>query len=383
MRKTIVREHTRRGLDLLALPLGAAVLAAAAWRSWRTFRASTDAPVSAPVAPGPQGWPRVPSVSVLVAAWNEAGHIDRLIDSFERLTYPSTELVICAGGSDGTHDLAMRRSSDRVRVLPQAPGEGKQAALRHSYAVATGEVIVLTDADCQLVDEAFWRLLAPIALGEAAVVTGGSEPSPDQRRRGLVQYQWLLDRWWHHQLPAETDGLLGRNCALTRQALDRVGGFTAEARTGTDYVLAHLLRQDGVRIRAVPESRVISDYPAEPAAYLRMYERWHKNLLIHGPRFAAWADVRALLAAFAAYGLTVTLPLAAPLLGRIAVVGPAARVGAAILQRVARAGAGARLAGAPVSPSLVASAVLATFLDIAAVLLAIYAALDPRRRGRW
>jgi GT2 family glycosyltransferase len=379
-----VRLAVRATLDRAALPLATAGLGAAAWQAWRLYRAATASPQRAEPPAAPLALSDdLPLVSVLVAAWNEANHLDALVDSFEQVSYPHRELVICAGGTDGTFELASRRAGARVRVLHQEPGLGKQRALQRCYGVAQGSILMLTDADCRLLDDGFSRLLAPIVQGEAAAVTGVAEPAPELRRAGLVRYQWLIDRWWHGQLPPEGDGLHGRNCALTRAALEQVGGFRAEVRTGTDYHLAQSLRQAGYSIRVVRTSRVISDYPTEPSAYLRMYERWHKNLLILGPRFGAWSDVRRVLVAFGLYGAMLVLPLATPLIGRIALAGSGTLLGAAMLQRLARAGAGARLAGVDISPELVLRTAQATALDIAAVFLAIYATLDPQRRVRW
>jgi len=375
--------RVRSVFDALAAPVATTGLAIAAWRSWQMYAATDVGSAADERRPDLSSWPRLPKVSVLVAAWNESEHIIGLIDSFERLSYPELEMVICAGGQDGTYEMANARSSDRLRVLPQVAGAGKQGALRECYTVATGDVVVLTDADCRFVDMALLRLLEPIVRGEAEVTTGFSEPPAQQRGRSLVEYQWLVDRWVQSQMPRESDGLLGRNCAITRRALDRVGAFDPEVRTGTDYYLAHMLLEAGYRIRSVPDSRVISDFPVAPRAYVRMYERWHKNLLIHGPRFGAWDDVRIVLTAFVAYGLAVALPFSAPIFGRLAFSMSGALLGTALLQRLARAYAGARLARIAASPRLVATATLAMALDFVAVFLAVYATVDPRRRGRW
>ncbi|MCC7371772.1 MAG: glycosyltransferase [Chloroflexi bacterium] len=379
-----VVRRARQLLDTVALPLSVALLGASGWRAWQQYRATPPAEtLPTPVTVDSVAREGAPLVSVLVAAWNERDTIGALIDSFESLTYPAAELILCAGGRDGTYELASQRASDRIRVVYQEPGLGKQRALQRCYAEAHGSIIMLTDADCRLVDEAFLRLLAPILQGEAEVATGLSEPGEEERRAGLVHYQWLIDRWWHHQLPREGDGLHGRNCALTRAVLDRVGAFETHVPTGTDYHLSQSLRQAGYRIRVVHDSRVVSEYPAEAAGYLRMYERWHKNLLILGPRFGAWMDVRRVLTAFGLYGTMVALPFAAPLVGRIAPAASGVLLATALLQRLARASAGARLAGEPISSSLVLQAAQATVLDITAVFLAMYATLDPRRRGRW
>ena len=100
------------------------------------------APATAPEPVAPfADWPAVPKVSVLVAAWNEADNIDQLVESFNALSYPNRELVLCAGGADDTYGRAGRWSGPRVKVDEQRPGEGKQAALRRTLPKADGEIV--------------------------------------------------------------------------------------------------------------------------------------------------------------------------------------------------------------------------------------------------
>src|SRR5262245_55148737 len=82
---------------------------------------------------------QTPRVSALVAAWNEARGIAEHIGSFLALSYPNIELILCAGGPDGTFELASRHADERVIVLDQHPGEGKQHSLARCLEHATGE----------------------------------------------------------------------------------------------------------------------------------------------------------------------------------------------------------------------------------------------------
>ena len=75
-------------------------------------------------------WPALPKINALVPAWNEADHIEAHIHSFLNLRYPNKELVLVAGGVDGTYQMAKLLSGDQVKVLQQFPGEGKQKALQ-------------------------------------------------------------------------------------------------------------------------------------------------------------------------------------------------------------------------------------------------------------
>jgi cellulose synthase/poly-beta-1,6-N-acetylglucosamine synthase-like glycosyltransferase len=378
-------KRIKRALNRRAGLLLVAGFAGLAWHNWRLWQRdqAQSAGQQAESLPAFTAWPATPRVSILVAAWNEAGNIEAHIRSFLDLSYPNTELILCAGGADDTYDLACRMDGPRVMVLEQKPGEGKQQALQTCLAHAGGSIILLSDADCLFSDTAFLRLIEPIVLGAVEVVTGVSEPRTDQRDNSFVQYQWFGDVAWSSRMPSIVDGVLGRNCALSRDALDAVGGFKAPARTGTDYLLSRLLAEAGYQIAAVPHSRIATEYPASSSAYLRMWRRWNKNLLIHGLRYRARKDVQGVLSACALYGTVFLAPLATPLFGAAAWGTSLLLFSAAVANRVRRLALGARLTGVRVSAKTLLGLPFYTCLDMLAVLLALRDALSPRLRSRW
>lgn len=326
---------------------------------------------------------RTPRISVLVAAWNESEHIDAHMRSFLALGYPDIELILCAGGSDDTLERARRYADDRMIILDQHPGEGKQRALARCLERASGAIIYLTDADCRFSDAALCALAAPLVNGQACVATGVSEPLPDQRCASLVRYQWFGDELWAAQLPPTVDGVLGRNCALLRRVVEELRVFDTPVHTGTDYFLSRRLVQAGYTIHAVPQSRVATEYPATCQAYVRMWRRWNKNLLIHGVRFGAWRDVKGVLIASGLYSSILFLPVLAPALGPSALVGSALLFGAATASRLRRAVAGAHLAGVRIGWTWFLRLPGYTALDMLAVLLAVRDSLDARARTQW
>ena len=329
-------------------------------------------------------WSHLPKVSILVAAWNEGARIDDLLCSFSRLGYPHRELLLGAGGTDDTLTRARRwaETDPRIVVREQHPGEGKQQTLRRLLPEADGEIMFLTDADCELTDAAFAGTIAPLVIEGAAVATGSSEPKFGQRRNPLVQYQWFTDLAWYDERPRVVDGLLGRNCALRRDALEAAGGFDLPVQTGTDYVLSRLLTAARYEIRFAPGSRVRTEYPETPGRYLRMWRRWNKNLLIHGPRYGAWDDVRGVVTAALLYGFVVGSTLLGIFFAPALIV-PAVLFALAAASRFRRVMTGARMAGVRRPWRLVMGVPLYTLLDMLGVLLAVYDAANPDRRGRW
>ncbi len=238
----------------------------------------------------PVEWVPGPKVSVLVAAWNEADVIAEHIESFLRLRYPNRELILCAGGNDGTCEIASQHAGGQVLLLEQQPGEGKQRALQRCLEKAGGEIIFLTDADCLLDDDTFGRTLAPLLEGED-VTTGTSRPLRSQLHNPFVAHQWYTNLFVDARRPEFISGILGRNCALKREALQQIGGFGAQVYTGTDYHTAKLLLRHGFDMRYVQDSAVQTRYPATFRSYWRRQSRWVRNLMVHGPAFGAYDEL--------------------------------------------------------------------------------------------
>lgn len=281
--------YLRRILDRLALPLGIVGLAAVAaynWRQWQRDKEQLAQLGPAPPLPPLEEWPQLPLISVLVAAWNEAQCIERHIESFLGLSYPNKELVLCAGGTDGTLGFTKKYESTSVRILEQLPGEGKQRALEKALPVALGDLIYLTDADCILNDDVFERTVWPIVAGDGVAVTGTSRPIYESTNDPFVHYQWTPQRYRElTDTSSESQGLLGRNCAVTRSVLTEAWSANYTIPTGTDYYLALRIRQLGHAIQRVQASNIESQYPTTVAAYIRQRSRWLRNLFILGYRF--------------------------------------------------------------------------------------------------
>src|SRR5947209_15104791 len=90
-----------------------------------------------------EGVPLPPNVSVVIPALNEAENLSHVLP---RIPHWVSEILVVDGHStDGTPDVAMRLRSE-VRIVQQT-GRGKGAALRTGFEHATGDIIVMLDAD--------------------------------------------------------------------------------------------------------------------------------------------------------------------------------------------------------------------------------------------
>jgi cellulose synthase/poly-beta-1,6-N-acetylglucosamine synthase-like glycosyltransferase len=255
----------------------------------------------------------LPKISVLVAAWREARRLPGFVRSFEQLAYPNKELVLCAGGDDGTYERAVALAGASTKVVRQSAGEGKQAALRRAFPLTDGAILMLTDADVRLSSEALWNLVAPILSGEERATTGTNRPAAEQLADAFVMYQYALLRGGLGRARRKRylATLLGRNCAVERGLLEAVGAFNEEVATGTDSHLAKKLLAHGARIRFVPSSVVETHYATDMGHYIRQRSRWRRNAILKNLRPGLYGRA---LVAMAAPAIAVTM-LGLPVVG--------------------------------------------------------------------
>lgn len=119
--------------------------------------------------------PRPLSVSVIVPARNESGNIESIVERLPQMG-SRTQLIFVEGNSvDDTYDeierVLAKRQDDNLMLLRQ-PGTGKGDAVRHGFEHATGDILMILDADMTVAPEELPRFYEAIADGTAEFVNG-------------------------------------------------------------------------------------------------------------------------------------------------------------------------------------------------------------------
>ena len=143
------------------------------------------------------------TVSVILAAYNEAGNIGRRIIELSNFvaTLPGKGevIVVSDGSTDGTAQTARTFASELVRVLELPTNQGKAAALNAGCAAATGEIVVLADTRQRWAPDAMACLLRNFGDAEVGAVSGDLvlESSPGVMA-GVGAY-WRFEKWIRRQ----------------------------------------------------------------------------------------------------------------------------------------------------------------------------------------
>ena len=126
-------------------------------------------------------------LSVVIPIFNEVETLDEIIRRVRNSGVRCEMVLVDDGSTDGTRELLKKYAQDDdVAVVLHEQNRGKGAALRTGFLQATGDIVVIQDADLEYDPAEFLWLIQPIVEGNADVVYGSRFSGNNQR----VLYFW-------------------------------------------------------------------------------------------------------------------------------------------------------------------------------------------------
>jgi O-antigen biosynthesis protein len=211
---------------------------------------------------------RRPRVSVVVACYNGEKTLPACLDSLSNLNYPDYEVILVDDGStDATPHLA--NGVPNVRCVRQNH-LGLSVARNTGIALASGEVVAFTDADCRADPDWLQHLVEGLLAG-GFVGMGGHNLLPPEDSRVAAAVLVSPGGPAHVMLTdSEAEHIPGCNMAFFKWALAEIGGFDPIFRTaGDDVDVCWRLQRQGYRIGFSPAGFVWHYRRSTIPAYLR------------------------------------------------------------------------------------------------------------------
>src|SRR5262249_14339070 len=128
-------------------------------------------------------------LSIVMPVYNEYATAEECIRRVMAVRFDKELIVVDDASTDGTTALLKRlqeRYSSAVRLVVQPRNQGKGAALRRGFELASGDIVIVQDADLEYDPAEYPRLVAPIERGEADVVYGSRFLASEHR----ILYFW-------------------------------------------------------------------------------------------------------------------------------------------------------------------------------------------------
>jgi glycosyltransferase involved in cell wall biosynthesis len=195
-------------------------------------------------------------LSVVIPVYNEEETIEEIINRVIYAPYRKEIIVVDDGSTDGTRNILRGLNNPAVKICYHTKNHGKGRALKTGFATASGDIIVVQDADLEYNPEEYPVILNPILSGKADVVFG-SRLSGHGEHRVLYFWHYVGNRFLTLLSNIFTSLNLTdmETCykAFTCEALD--GVIIEERRFGFEpEITAKIARNKNLRIYEVPIS---------------------------------------------------------------------------------------------------------------------------------
>jgi cellulose synthase/poly-beta-1,6-N-acetylglucosamine synthase-like glycosyltransferase len=211
-----------------------------------------------------------PRISILISAYNEAKHIEATVRNKLAQDYTGEfEILVASDGStDGTDEIVtgIAAENPRVRLIRQEPRQGKTAALNKLIELASGEIVIFSDANSLYRPDTVRLLVENFADPSVGYVTGKMVyVNPDGSMIGDGCSAYMRYENWLRAVESSLGSIVGVDGGVDAVRRSLYRRMTADQLP--DFVLPLAVVQQGKRVvydeRALLQEDTLSDQGAE------------------------------------------------------------------------------------------------------------------------
>jgi len=137
---------------------------------------------------------KAPKASFVIPCHNGQAFLAETLQSCLDQTQPRFEVIVVDDGSmDGTREI-LKMISGRYKIIFQDKNQGKGAAIKRGFQEATGDIVLIQDADLEYNPREYSDLIRPIIKGRADVVYGSRFLEPGRNNTIVYKHGYLFSR---------------------------------------------------------------------------------------------------------------------------------------------------------------------------------------------
>ncbi len=234
---------------------------------------------------------RLPVVSILIPARNEALVIEGLLNGLAGQNYPSEKMeiiVINDGSTDMTADIVMswqKRNNLNLKLINvsrEESGRGKGAALNRGLSLCSGAVVAVYDADNLPEKDSLRKLVIELINHPRLAAVTGLFRAYNRHRNLLtrlinlesIAFQWIIQAGRNYFLNIAF--LAGTNYVIRRNVLETLGGWDERALT-EDTELTLRIYEQGWQVKFLPAAISWEQEPEKLKTWFRQRTRWARG----------------------------------------------------------------------------------------------------------
>ncbi len=135
-------------------------------------------------------------ISIIIPAYNEISTINKILNRIQKVNISKEIIIIDDFSTDGTRQFLKKIKNPDIKIFFHKKNYGKGHAIRTGIKHATGEIIIIQDADLEYDPQDYYKLIAPIIEGKTKVVYGTRFPKKPGHPSLIKPYYSLFNPFY-------------------------------------------------------------------------------------------------------------------------------------------------------------------------------------------